>query len=438
MSKLIFTSQACVVACNDFVCIEEARSLHGCWTCRVRRKKCDELHPLCSNCTGLNLSCDGYGPRPTWLDGGVLEKSQAVRIKRIVKQTIKRRSRNLSGPVPFPEISTLPTALPTSSVSSEEDSTSESVVCSTTSGIDIPMSWDPSYGHFLSGFNDEILGPDDTKFDFSTIFSTPIDESSISYGETAFLHTHIQTRDVSVPQNASFELQPISSPSTLEPISHLQLLPGPANTCLDTRSTCLVGFETSIDDGALKTTQRSLDVSISAFSNNQVSKASHEKPSLAVNTCKANELVSWTAPGDKPDACRSFCRNEAALLMHYLDQAFYTQFPFHNSSANGTGRGWLLTLLTGDETIYFATLAFSQYHRDSKFSRKRPSLFENLHPSERVDYYIFALKELQLRLGEAHTWVGSEGMLRRIKALACILQFVFLEVISTTSIKFPL
>jgi len=437
MSKLIFTSRACVVACNDFVCIEEARSLHGCWTCRARRKKCDELHPLCSNCTDLNLSCDGYGPRPAWLDGGVLEKSQAVKIKRIVKQTIKRRSRSLSGPVPFPEISTLPTALPTSSVPSEEDSTSESVVCSTTSGIDIPMYCDPSNGHFLSGFNDKMLDPDNTKFDFSTIFSTPIDESSISYGETAFQPTDIQTRDVSAPQNPSFE-QPISSPSTVEPISHLQLPPGPANTCLDTRLTYLVGFETSVDDEALKATRRSLDVSISAFSNNQVSKASHEEPSLAVNTCKTNELVSWTAPGEKPDACRSFCRNEAALLMHYLDQAFYTQFPFHNSSANGMGRGWLLTLLTGDETIYFATLAFSQYHRDSKLSRKGPSLFENFFPSERVDYYVFALKELQLRLEEAHTWSGSEGMLRSIKALACILQFVFLEVISTKIIELPL
>jgi len=88
----------------------------------------------CSNCTGLNLSCDGYGPRLAWLDGGVLEKSQAVKIKRIVKQTIKRRSRSLSRPVPFPDIS-LPTALPTSSVSSEEASTSESVLCSTTSGL---------------------------------------------------------------------------------------------------------------------------------------------------------------------------------------------------------------------------------------------------------------------------------------------------------------
>jgi hypothetical protein len=45
--------------------------------------------------------------------------------------------------------------------------------------------------------------------------------------------------------------------------------------------------------------------------------------------------------------------------MHYLDQAFYTQILFHNASANGTGRDWLLKLLTGDETTYFATLAFS-------------------------------------------------------------------------------
>lgn len=34
------------------------RSRTGCLTCRTRRKRCDSRHPICNNCTRLNLSCE--------------------------------------------------------------------------------------------------------------------------------------------------------------------------------------------------------------------------------------------------------------------------------------------------------------------------------------------------------------------------------------------
>lgn len=37
------------------------RSKTGCWTCRLRRKKCPEEKPHCSQCSRLQLRCDGYG-----------------------------------------------------------------------------------------------------------------------------------------------------------------------------------------------------------------------------------------------------------------------------------------------------------------------------------------------------------------------------------------
>ncbi|KAH8800661.1 C6 transcription factor [Xylogone sp. PMI_703] len=63
------------------------RSIHGCWTCRVRRKKCDETRPSCSVCISLELECHGYGPRPEWMDNGILQRDQALKIKCIVSQT---------------------------------------------------------------------------------------------------------------------------------------------------------------------------------------------------------------------------------------------------------------------------------------------------------------------------------------------------------------
>lgn len=71
----------------------DARSHNGCWTCRVRRKKCDESSQPCTTCTGLHLMCHGYGPRPFWMDGGSQEKLKVMEFKAIVKRYSKQRRR---------------------------------------------------------------------------------------------------------------------------------------------------------------------------------------------------------------------------------------------------------------------------------------------------------------------------------------------------------
>src|SRR4051812_29904771 len=69
------------------------RSKRGCWTCRLRKKKCDELHPSCSTCDSLSITCYGYGPKPEWMDNGSKEKEMANSIKQIVKHTSRRKGR---------------------------------------------------------------------------------------------------------------------------------------------------------------------------------------------------------------------------------------------------------------------------------------------------------------------------------------------------------
>lgn len=46
-------------ALNKFLCSPDL----GCWTCRARKVKCDEIRPKCSNCISRNIHCD-YAPRP--------------------------------------------------------------------------------------------------------------------------------------------------------------------------------------------------------------------------------------------------------------------------------------------------------------------------------------------------------------------------------------
>jgi hypothetical protein len=69
------------------------RSSHGCWTCRIRKKKCDETKPACGTCKSLSLLCHGYGPKPEWLDGGAKERDMVVKIQHSVKQETSRKRR---------------------------------------------------------------------------------------------------------------------------------------------------------------------------------------------------------------------------------------------------------------------------------------------------------------------------------------------------------
>lgn len=67
------------------------RSNHGCWTCRLRRKKCDEDRPACTTCTSRNITCHGYGDKPAWKDGGEREKEQLKHIKKEIQKNLRRR-----------------------------------------------------------------------------------------------------------------------------------------------------------------------------------------------------------------------------------------------------------------------------------------------------------------------------------------------------------
>ena len=72
----------------------ESRSQNGCWTCRVRKRKCDEKLPVCSECQSLKLDCHGYLEKPTWMDRGAKQKEQADKIKKMVAQVRKQRRLN--------------------------------------------------------------------------------------------------------------------------------------------------------------------------------------------------------------------------------------------------------------------------------------------------------------------------------------------------------
>lgn len=66
------------------------RSAHGCWTCRLRKKKCDEQQPSCARCTSVDVECH-YGQRPEWITNPIRKKEELDRIKVKVSASAKRK-----------------------------------------------------------------------------------------------------------------------------------------------------------------------------------------------------------------------------------------------------------------------------------------------------------------------------------------------------------
>ncbi|KAL2820828.1 fungal-specific transcription factor domain-containing protein [Aspergillus cavernicola] len=61
------------------------RSRSGCFTCRLRRKKCDEERPTCQSCSKLGLRCDYK--TPSWWSTTEQRNRQRDRIKDRIRQT---------------------------------------------------------------------------------------------------------------------------------------------------------------------------------------------------------------------------------------------------------------------------------------------------------------------------------------------------------------
>ncbi|OWB71844.1 hypothetical protein B5S31_g1539 [[Candida] boidinii] len=69
------------------------RSKNGCWTCRLRRKRCPEQRPICSECQRLGIPCDGYdGDKPDYMISSNKAKIKMQEIKTI---TLSKRNKRL-------------------------------------------------------------------------------------------------------------------------------------------------------------------------------------------------------------------------------------------------------------------------------------------------------------------------------------------------------
>lgn len=72
------------------------KSRTGCWTCRLRHKKCDGPLPVCQSCKSLQISCFYGHDKPNWMDNGNMQHNMAQQIKAEVRRSAtQRRGRRL-------------------------------------------------------------------------------------------------------------------------------------------------------------------------------------------------------------------------------------------------------------------------------------------------------------------------------------------------------
>ncbi|CCE62375.1 hypothetical protein TPHA_0C02220 [Tetrapisispora phaffii CBS 4417] len=69
------------------------RSRNGCWICRLRKKKCSEEKPSCSNCHRLNLECHYHIQKPDFVSDPVKKQQKLEEIKKKTKEAKRNAMR---------------------------------------------------------------------------------------------------------------------------------------------------------------------------------------------------------------------------------------------------------------------------------------------------------------------------------------------------------
>ncbi|CAK7197492.1 DNA-binding transcriptional regulator ume6 [Sporothrix eucalyptigena] len=144
------------------------RSRTGCYTCRLRRKKCDEGTPLCTACKHLGLTCEYK--RPHWWGNNEARRHQKDDIKMIIKR--KKLSEKAASSIHTsvvgspPGLSMSSASLPTSATFSDpldrtRSASIDSHYAATAFDFNSPPTSSSEYGGVL------------TNGDSSSAFSTP-------------------------------------------------------------------------------------------------------------------------------------------------------------------------------------------------------------------------------------------------------------------------
>ncbi|OTA90725.1 hypothetical protein M434DRAFT_397812 [Hypoxylon sp. CO27-5] len=357
-----------------------SRSTHGCWTCRLRKKKCDENHPSCFRCTSLQIACDGYGPRPYWMDRGDLQREHARYKTHIIAQ-IKAAMREND--------------LPATSQDVEREL--DGLVAGTAATSSHPLAH-PTQETLLRRDGD------------SHASSEPIWNETLNNADSQ-QHSCDQT----VRMNSCNQSSSDASQTLVTSIS-------PITDECNVRGSVDISRSNSSSETNMDTMDLLFDPIVSEYCTSELSGYSSEADwSLCAPRTlhsASTDLISQRAGLSNPILHGDM---EDILFMYYFDHVFYMHCPFYFPSSR-QGRGWLLSILKGVSSAYHAALALSEYHHST--SMQHGSAYST---RARGGHYDLALQGLQTSLARSAAWSGNLGLNHNVEVLTTILHLLFYE-----------
>ncbi|KAB8304778.1 hypothetical protein EYC80_004126 [Monilinia laxa] len=162
----------------------------------------------------------------------------------------------------------------------------------------------------------------------------------------------------------------------------------------------------------------------------------HQKASSESSSAQSAQSASdGITMGLKPDSLNNFmgtpsiAGNEAALLMHFLDNVFPLQYPMYQPDVAEGGRGWLLSLLLKTKPLYHASIGLSAYHRGVVLREKSRGGCTKPSIAEQEGHLAICLSEFQDARRSAQISIDKSSMCPEngLGIMACSVQLVFFE-----------
>ena len=313
------------------------RSKTGCWTCRLRRKKCNEGGLPCLNCESRGVFCHGYGPKPPWKDRGEKEKEQAIML-RIQPRQRRSSSKNLSGGIP-----------PQCPARSASVSNSDYNPDITVPAMHSPSQSDLSSSCLTSSQECQTFELLDDLDIFGSL-DAPSSSTNDIWLTSSSAEALADFNDIQPPAGSLRSNHPEVAISTS---TDSWLGPSPAEA-----PNMSAEFQPPIDDRQLDSSESSNDLqpslssadTLNSFAHLQPPSSRDPQPRLAIGLPTATAGQSFGVD-----------EREIELVMQYIGETFALQHTSYRA-ASTIQRSWVLLLLMRSPTFYYASLSMSAYH----------------------------------------------------------------------------
>lgn len=138
--------------------------------------------------------------------------------------------------------------------------------------------------------------------------------------------------------------------------------------------------------------------------------------------------AAWRSALTSPSEDAATKGVEDELFVHYLDQVFYTQYPFYRSRARHS-RAWLYSILRAHPATYFGTLALSEHELLAMRPSKDDDFTANLSQLRtKESYHGRAVHEMYRFVGGLYSWSEDQQESNILIGLVSLLQLVSCEV----------